>query len=98
MVDLIEKESIKSLKDCKCLKYMRNDAVENQEFFKPEIEKKTKLLTKNLAGHGVDFKMNEEVAKNGGIHVCILFLPSNLRVQKHAFGRTVRKGRQLNSF
>jgi preprotein translocase subunit SecA len=47
-----------------------------------------------LAGRGVDLKLNEEVEESGGLHVCVTFLPSNLRVQKQAFGRTARKGKR----
>jgi preprotein translocase subunit SecA len=92
MVEVIENELKTGLNNCKFVKYTRNDVVENQEFINEEIEKQTIILSTNLAGRGMDLKMNKEVQRNGGLHVCVAFLPINLRVQKQAFGRTARNG------
>ena len=46
------------------------------------------LFATNLAGRGEDYKV---VAKYG-LHVCITYLPLNLRVEEQAFGRSARNG------
>jgi preprotein translocase subunit SecA len=45
-----------------------------------------------LAGRETDFVLNNEVNKNGGLHVILTFLPLNSRVEAQAFWRTSRSG------
>jgi preprotein translocase subunit SecA len=44
------------------------------------------ILATNIAGRGTNFKTEEDLEANGGLHVC------NLRVEGQAFGRTSRQG------
>ena len=58
------------------------------------LEKKQIIVSTNLAGRGTDIKTSDELELNGGMDVVVTFLPSNLRVEAQAFGRTARKGNQ----
>ena len=40
----------------------------------------------------MDFVVSKEVEECGGLHVCVTYIPSNLRVEQQAFGRTSRQG------
>ncbi|RZB41657.1 uncharacterized protein BDFB_010502, partial [Asbolus verrucosus] len=61
-----------------------------------ETDEKVKIgdiiLATNIAGRGTNFKTEEDLEANGGLHVCVGFLPCNLRVEGQAFGRTSRQG------
>ncbi|XP_046637528.1 uncharacterized protein LOC124315861 [Daphnia pulicaria] len=55
------------------------------------------IVATNLAGRGTDFKINEQLAKNGGLHVVIGYMPPNARVEAQIEGRVARAG-QPGSF
>ncbi|CAD8170485.1 unnamed protein product [Paramecium octaurelia] len=81
--DYLMKHSIKSI-----------TYVDDDQELKKEIGPQTIIIATNLAGRGTDLTTNEELEKNGGLHVIMSFLPRNIRIQNQGFGRTARQGKQ----
>ena len=50
------------------------------------------IIATNLAGRGTDIKLTSEVKQMGGLHVCLSYLPPNVRVELQANGRCARSG------
>jgi preprotein translocase subunit SecA len=74
------------------IKYSRSDLKEENKIISEEISSGKIILATNLAGRGLDLKLDQSLKLNGGLHVCVTFLPINLRVENQAFGRTSRCG------
>ncbi len=65
-----------------------------EQFSKTAMEAGEILIATNIAGRGTDLTTSEEVEANGGLHVCITFLPENYRVELQNAGRTARQGKK----
>ncbi len=64
----------------------------NGQFTKRSIDSGEIIIATNIAGRGTDIKTSPQVELNGGMHVCVTFLPDNLRVEFQNVGRTARQG------
>jgi ankyrin repeat protein/preprotein translocase subunit SecA len=63
-----------------------------KKFLKDQVYPGEIIIATNIAGRGTDLTPSEIVELNGGLHVCITFLPESYRVELQNAGRTARKG------
>lgn len=69
--------------------YTRDDDKEQMKTIEKEMQI---ILSTNLAGRGTDIKTSPTIEENGGLHIILTSMPSNLRIEKQAYGRTSRQG------
>ncbi|CAF1057973.1 unnamed protein product, partial [Didymodactylos carnosus] len=74
--------------------YTEND---EKKVARETLEAGYALVATNIAGRGTDLLVSDEVEQNGGLHVCITFLPDNDRVERQNLGRTSRCGNKGTS-
>jgi len=77
--------------------YADNTDIIEANIVSNEIQHGEIIVATNLAGRGTDLKTSKQVEDNGGLHVCLTFLPNNLRVEEQAIGRTSRQGQRGTS-
>ena len=59
-----------------------------------EISEPCIFIATNLAGRGTDLKISDDLSSKGGLHVCLTYLPTSVRVEEQGFGRAARKGQK----
>lgn len=57
------------------------------------LSSKKIIIATNLAGRGTDLVIDENLEKQGGLHVILSYMPSNIRIEEQAFGRAARQGK-----
>lgn len=55
------------------------------------------IIATNISGRGTNITTTSEVERNGGLHVCVTFIPPNARVEAQNVGRTSRTGNRGTS-
>ena len=74
------------------IKIFTEDDEQYTNYLTGDIEGNTIINSTNIFGRGADVKLAPSVIQAGGLHVCLSYLPSNIRVEKQAFGRAARAG------
>lgn len=77
-------------KDCKF--NMRTYTRDYEQFDEGKLTPGEVIIATNLAGRGTDIKITHELKRAGGLHICLTYLPSNVRIEQQAFGRAARSG------
>ncbi|KAL4501959.1 hypothetical protein ABPG73_020096 [Tetrahymena malaccensis] len=59
-----------------------------------EIQEGYVIISTNLSARGTDIKTNDQIEKNGGMHVILTYKPANQRLEDQGLGRTARFGKR----
>ncbi|EDS44787.1 conserved hypothetical protein [Culex quinquefasciatus] len=71
---------------------MRTYTRDYEQFDEGKLAPGEVIIATNLAGRGTDIKITHELKRAGGLHICLTYLPSNVRIEQQAFGRAARSG------
>jgi preprotein translocase subunit SecA len=89
-VDEIKKRLIEAGYDERKIKVYRDEG--DSKVVKEKLQSGEIIIATNIAGRGTDIELSDKVEENGGLHVCVTFLPTNERVEQQNVGRTSRTG------
>ncbi|KAL4499876.1 hypothetical protein ABPG72_015225 [Tetrahymena utriculariae] len=71
-----------------------NQNLMEQEKSIQEIQEGYVIISTNLSARGTDIKTNDQIEKNGGLHVILTYKPANQRLEDQGLGRTARFGKK----
>ena len=57
-----------------------------------KLEQKTVIISTDMSGRGIDFKIGESILKNGGLHIIFSFISTNSRIEEKNFKKAGKAG------
>jgi hypothetical protein len=73
-------------------KLSRDGTKECVELSQMQVRPGDVVVATNIAGRGTDLVLSKLLCLNGGLHVIMSYVPSNIRVELQGFGRSGRQG------
>ena len=66
---------------------------ENEKTLIPKkLDQKTVIISTDMSGRGIDFKIGESILKNGGLHIIFSFISNNSRLEEKNYKYAGRAG------